>query len=286
MTTDKTKKLLMDTDIADAPDDAFALYMAMCMGADIVGVTTVFRDTEKRAETVKELLSAFGGGYENVPVVAGNGDKKTDDAADLIIDCCKKYGKELTVIAIGPFTNIARVIEKDPEALSLADKVVIMGGAYYKQYADWNVMCDVESAAKMFENVENLQCIGADVTHLLDIGEENAQRLIDYKGKNKAAAYVCRLYALWYKENPNDLTVLHDPLAVYYALHPEVCSTELAPVTVITDGAARGMTLNLNAYSKTAMNPFYSNIVPRTVKVAKTVDKNSFIDTFMKLFDE
>lgn len=286
MITEETKKLLIDTDIADAPDDAFALYMAMREGAEIVGVTTVFRDTEKRAETVKELLAAFGGGYENVPVAAGIGDKKDDAAADLIIDCCKKYGKELNIVAIGPFTNIARVIEKDPEALSLANKVIIMGGAYYKQYADWNVMCDVESAAKMFENAENLECIGADVTHLLDIGEENAQRLIHYKGKNKAAKYVCRLYARWYKENPGDLTVLHDPLAVYYALHPHVCATELAPVTVITDGAARGMTLNVKAYSKAEMNPFYNGMTPRSVKVAKNVDKNSFIDTFMKFFDE
>ncbi len=52
-------------------------------------------------------------------------------AFDFIIDSCYKYGKELTALAIGPFTNIAKVIEKDPNAFNHAQRVVIMGGKYY-----------------------------------------------------------------------------------------------------------------------------------------------------------
>ena len=76
---------------------------------------------------------------------------------DFIIDCCHRYGKDLTVVALGPCCNISKVIEKDPDALSSAAKVVIMGGAYFKQYADWNVMCDVAAADIMFRKVTHLE---------------------------------------------------------------------------------------------------------------------------------
>ena len=282
----KTPKLLIDTDIADAPDDAFAIYMAMKMGADIAGITTVFRDTRKRAKTVRKLLSAYGEGYENVPVVAGAGDAATDAAADFITEACKKYGKELIILAIGPFTNIARAVKKDPDALSLACKTVIMGGAYYRQYADWNVMCDVESAAVMFDGLDNLECIGADVTHMLDIGERNADIIASRADESGARGLVSALYADWRRENPNDNTVLHDPLAAYYALHPEVCRTESAHVAVITEGFGRGITLNADAYNKAYMNPaFEGRRASRRALVARDVDADGFISLFMELFN-
>ena len=157
------KKILLDTDIGDEIDDAMALYFAMSDGIEIVGITTVYKNTDERARISKRLLKLFGRGYENVPVFAGHGtpvaegeqeyphtchyhealssdeyapDGGKDDAIDFIIDCCERYGEELAVVAIGPFTNIARAIEKNRAAIGKAGKVVIMGGAYYRQYAD------------------------------------------------------------------------------------------------------------------------------------------------------
>jgi len=273
-----TKKLFIDTDIGDAPDDSLSLYMAMRMGFSLVGVTTVFGDTKKRAEKVKKLLSAYGRGYESVPVADGDG------AADLIIESCKKYGKDLTVVAIGPFTNIAKVIEKDPNALALAAEVVIMGGAYYRQYADWNVTCDPESAAIMFDSLTNLNCIGADVTHRLDIGKENADIITGYRG-DACGTLVAKELDAWVKANPDDLRVLHDPLAVYCAVHPEICTAERVHVAVITEGFGRGMTLNADAYSKAYMNlAFNGRDLSRKAKVAKAVNARGFMDLFMELF--
>lgn len=147
---------------------------------EIIGVTTVFRSTIQRARMTKKLLRLYGCGYEKTPVFAGYGTPfmekpqeygcvphyipdaeiyqpdsvRPEDAMDFIIQSCRRYGKELTVAAIEPFTNMARVIEKDPEALNLCKNVCIMGGAFFKQYADWNVMCDVEAADRMFRNLE------------------------------------------------------------------------------------------------------------------------------------
>jgi purine nucleosidase/pyrimidine-specific ribonucleoside hydrolase len=154
-------KLLIDTDLGDEIDDALALYFAMKKGFEMVGITTVFQNTAERARIAKRLLKLYGNGYEAVPVFVGHGtplaerereyghtchytselEKEEyapdgDGAVDFIIEQCKKWGKELVVVAIGPFTNIAKVIEKDSAALGLAKKVVIMGGAFFKQYAD------------------------------------------------------------------------------------------------------------------------------------------------------
>ena len=307
-------KILIDMDIGDDIDDAFALFFAMKLGYEIVGITTVYRDTAARARLTKELLSLFGEAGARIPVYAGHGPAfggqaplpsptylsqqppapsdarytpdgmDPDDAVDFIISACERYGKELTVAAIGPFTNMARVIEKDPTALGKAKKVAIMGGAFFKQYADWNVMCDVEAADAMFRCADNLECMGADVTHHLDIGEENSRYLLNLHPDDPAAAYVCGLYRQW-RPNSGRRAMLHDPLVILYAGEPEVCRMEEASVSVITEGVARGVTLNVDAYSKAAYNPACEGLDrTRKIKVAAEVRREYVIERFMECF--
>ncbi|MBR5539326.1 MAG: nucleoside hydrolase, partial [Clostridia bacterium] len=297
-------KYIIDMDIGDDIDDALALFFAMKLDIDIVGITTVFGDTEKRARIAKKMLKTYGGRYADVPVFAGCGKDEeafgkgymcqyTDDlndgayapdkgnAVDFIIDCCKEYGSDLAVLAIGPFTNIAKVIEKDKDVLNTVGKVVIMGGAYFKQYADWNVMCDVESAAKMYENVSILECLGADVTHTLPIGEENAE-ILKKLSNGDFEKYLSSLYRLWDARVNIRCAFLHDPLVVYYALHPEVCETEKIAVSVITEGPARGLTLNVTSYGKAWLNDYYKDkTVSKCTTVAKKIDSQKFVDLFM-----
>jgi purine nucleosidase/pyrimidine-specific ribonucleoside hydrolase len=305
-------KYIIDTDIGDDIDDAFALLYAMEMGMDILGVTTVFKNTTERARMVKKLFTLYGRGYENVPVYAGYGNalaskldtgshtcqytedidaysatsENRDDAIDFIIDSCKKYGKELTLISIGPFTNVAKVIEKDPDILKTIGGIVIMGGAYFKQYADWNVSCDPEAAEVMFDSLENIVCLGADVTHKLSIGEKNDKTILAYSGKNQAASYVSLLYRLWKEDKGGKIGVLHDPLVIHYAIDNTVCELEAAPVKVITEGYARGMTLNVKAYTKAYMNPAYSGARMNEHLLAREVDRERVIEGFMKIFKE
>ncbi len=303
-------KLIIDTDIGDEIDDALAIYYAMQMGIEIVGITTVFKNTDERARITKRLLSLYGKGYENVPVFAGHGtplaeerreyphtchfhDALTDEkyapdgyeneAVDFIIDACEKYGEELAIVAIGPFTNIARVVEKSPEALNKAKRVVIMGGAYYRQYADWNVMCDVEAADVMFSSLDNLECCGADVTHKLPLTAEEHKVLFDCK-KDEAAREIAELIRLWSIVNPDRYPTLHDPLAIEYAVNTAVCEAEGARVKVITEGFARGLTLNVDGYNKEYLNSVYADKKINTVTVAKDVGARGFIDMFLEVF--
>lgn len=277
------QKVLMDMDIGDDIDDAIALYAAMKRQFEIVGITTVFRNTIDRARQAKKMLHEYGNGYEDVPVYAGHGvpmgtapreyphiphytpdleddlytpdAMEPDSAVNFIIDSCRRYGGELTVIAIGPFTNIAKAIQKDKDALNSAAGVVIMGGAFYKQYADWNVICDVTAADIMFRNLHNLACIGADVTHQM-LGEKALyENLLAYEGRERGHVYLTELCRLWKKDRPKAKLLLHDPLVIYYVDDPGICDMEPASVIIMTDGYARGMTLNVDAYGKKHLNP-------------------------------
>ncbi len=303
-------KLIIDTDIGDEIDDALALYYAMRRGYEIVGITTVYKNTDERARITKRLLSLCGKGYEKAPVYAGHGtpiaarweeyphtchyheglsapeyapDGSADEAVDFIIDACERYGKELAIVAIGPFTNIARAIEKSPEALNRAARVVIMGGAYYRQYADWNVMCDAPAADIMFSKLTNLECVGADVTHRLPLSREEHEVMLNCKN-DRAAEEIGELIRLWSIVNPDRYPTLHDPLAVEYAVNTDVCETESARVKVITDGYARGLTLNVDGYNKDYMNSVYAGGRINEVTVAKDIDARAFIDKFLEVF--
>ncbi|MBQ8407612.1 MAG: nucleoside hydrolase [Clostridia bacterium] len=302
----KKAKIIIDMDIGDDIDDAIALYAAMRREFDIIGVTTVFQNTVERARQAKKLLIEYGNGYENVPVFAGHGgtihEKKEyrdhiphytpeldneiyapdgtdpDDAVNFIIESCHKYGKELTVIAIGAFTNIAKVIEKDGGALDSISRVVIMGGAYYKQYADWNVICDVEAADVMFRNLHNLECIGADVTHLMISEQALYDNLLHYSGNEKGHIYLTELCHLWEADRSKSDLLLHDPLVIYYVADSGICKMNSASVAVITDGYGRGMTLNVDAYGKKAYNPaaYVGFDEKHRTLVAETADRDTF----------
>lgn len=307
------QKILIDTDIGDDIDDAFALLLAANMKLDIVGVTTVFKNTVERARMAKKLLKLCGAPYADTPVYAGIGkplcgevdlDERTcqyspdledeiytpdntdpEAAIDFILDCCRKYGDELTIVAIGPFTNIAAAIKKDAQAISRAN-IVIMGGAYFRQYADWNVWCDPHAAKLMFESTRGIRCLGADVTHKLRLTPTEDAAIVNYRGDNAAAGYVSQLYKYWKGGREWLLGMLHDPLTVLCAVDPTYCEYKSAPVAVVTEGVARGMTVNIPEYGKARMNGNFADFdFAREHSLAHSVDRDAVIARFMRCFE-
>ncbi len=300
------RKILIDTDIGDAIDDSIALCTAMAQGFEIIGITTVFQNTAQRSRMARKLLKAYGQGYEAVPVYAGHSEpirrpavpynaiplytpdletpayapdsEDPDAAVDFIINACHTYGDDLTIIAIGPFTNLARVIEKDADALNQAGRVVIMGGAYLMQYADWNVICDVIAAQALFRSCHHLHCIGADVTHGLPARGALQEALLNPAQPSPVRRCLQEMCQSWCSLHPGEEIFLHDPLAICYAANPSLCTMMQASVVVLTDGYAKGMTLNIDAYQKQQMNPeaYQSLDTSRKVQFAAAVDKQTF----------
>ena len=299
-------KMLIDTDIGDDLDDTLALSMALSMQdkIEIIGVTTVFNDTALRAQMVKKLLDDYNysapiyagygkteGGFQTPPIPIFKtcpevfdttyiANKNPEDAIDFIIDCCYKYKKDLVLLAIGPFTNIHKVIKKDPNALKQIDKVVVMAGAFFKQYADWNVFCDPISAKTMFDNVDNLVALGADVTHLLGVPEEVSLKLINYSGDNKGIQNVAKTCKAVMDIWQGGKITLHDPLALYTAVDDKFVGLESAEIEVVTDGPMAGYTFNITAYCKKHLNGYYKDKDYNKVTVARTVKAEEFIKLF------
>lgn len=296
-------KILIDTDIGDDIDDALALLLAMELNMPIIGLTTVFLNTDIRARICKKLLKLYGEGYERVPVYAGTSSPEADfstalcqrtadlvkdefspdnkedfGAVDFIIESAKRYGKELTLLAIGPFTNVCAAIKKDAEAMASVGRIVIMGGAYYRQYADWNVSCDPYSADVMFGSLSNIECIGADVTHALGrISAELSDLMESRASEDSARGYVSELYRLWRKSTGGKIAMLHDPLVVYYLTDPNCLEMKPAQVAVITEGVGRGITLNLGEYTKAYMNPVLKDAqINRQLVAASVLNRDIF----------
>ena len=239
-------RILIDTDLGDDVDDAAAFMLALrCPELELVGVTTVYKDTEKRAEMVRELLRLHGG--EDIPVVAGCGraiverrfDEKEEPiqygilrerrgpseretgirAEDFILEELKK-DENLVILGMGAMTNLAMACMKDPERMKRA-KVIAMGGAFLSSRPEWNMICDPEAAAILLETVDDLVMLGLDVTKYLKIGRD---RLDAWKERGDA----CMDYFLEGVERFQEATgypvTFHDVLLIACLLDGQVVS--------------------------------------------------------------
>ena len=139
-------KVILDTDIGDDIDDAWALGLAMQSPAlDLVGVTITHGNTPARAKVACKLLHV--GGRDDVPVAVGRktGDEPeyqftwaedftakapvTQPAADFIVETVRKQPGEITLVAVGPLENVADALRKDPGIAKLFKRVVLMSGS-------------------------------------------------------------------------------------------------------------------------------------------------------------
>lgn len=289
-------RMIIDTDIGDDIDDALAIAWALKRNIKLEGITTVYRDAEKRSLIVERILKEAG--REDIPVYVGysetlspdakqlgklnyeeGGEKKKsdgDEAVSFIIECAEKYGEELTLLAVGPLTNLAIACMKAPESMKKIGQVVVMGGAFYVHTSEWNIACDPRAAQIVTQAGLQLTYVPWDVTRHIDIGVENYKHILETQDGG-VKGYISGLVNQWKK--PNGFTpLLHDPAAVYYCINPQVFETKDIPVKVIVDGEMKGLTLNLSYFFTGIEN---RDEYPR-VKVVTKTDNKHIVTEFMK----
>lgn len=294
-------KLLVDTDIGDDIDDALALGLGLKCGADIVGITTVFGDTVRRARIARKLLSAAG---RDVPVYAGLGEPYRghtkplvmsqysadldegcdpvnaggdgDRAVDFILNQAERYGEELTLLLIGPETNAARAVERDPALMRRVGRVVVMGGSFTLHHKEWNIVCDTEAARIVLESGCRVECVGWDVTQKVQLSRAQ-QEAICALHCGGLEGYLAGLVRRWSACN-GYAPILHDPLAMECCLRPDSVRMEETGVRVVQSGLCRGLTLNCNQ----CIHDDPALLAPVPIKAAVSVDAGRFIKYFMK----
>jgi purine nucleosidase len=255
------EKVIIDTDIGDDVDDAFALALAVKSPEfEIMGVSTTFGETELRAKLADRFLGEVG--RSDIPVMAGKATPATamsqrryaesghfaksshGDAADFLLDQIRKHPGEITLIAIGPLMNVGAAIDRDAATFRKLKRVVIMGGSIRKGYGDygynehvapspeWNILNDVASAQKLFASGVPLFVMPLDSTQLkLD----EVKRAFLFTRGTAVTDQLAILYHLWAQETPT----LFDPMAVAFALKPELCPVTPLHIRVDEKGFTR-----------------------------------------------
>jgi purine nucleosidase len=256
------EKVILDTDIGDDIDDAFAVALALrSPELQILGITTTFGDTETRAKLLDRFLAEVG--RPEIPVAAGapSPPKSTltqrryaesghfakpshPDAVAFLLEQIRRYPGQITLIAIGPLMNVGAAIDKDPGTFRKLKRVIIMGGSIKRGYGDlgfgppqppqpeWNILNDIPSAQKLFAAGVPLFVMPLDATQLkLD----EVKRAFLFSQGIPLTDALTLLYHQWGQETPT----LFDPMTIAFLVNPTLCPVQPMRIRVDDKGFTR-----------------------------------------------
>lgn len=242
MTHEQRLPVILDTDIGTDVDDVVALAeLLRADTVDLLAVTTVYVDAALRARLVRAVLRAAGraaipigvgadqpllrrdplywAGWEDEGLPAdGVGDASAaPHAVDLLIREIMARPGEVTVVAIGPLTNLALALLREPALARAARRVVIMGGRVERhadqladRHAEHNIWCDPEAAQIVLTSGAPITLVPLDVTTQVLIRRE---ALDDLRAGDELARLVADQLDRYFAHLGRDWTHMHDPLA-------------------------------------------------------------------------
>lgn len=173
-----------------------------------------------------------------------------EGAVDFIIESLKSE-ENVSIIALGPLTNIAKAIDKDKEAMKNLKELVLMGGAFKShgncsQVAEFNFWVDPHAAEKVFNELNrNITMVGLDVTREVVLTPNYIEMIKQFNEPlGDLIVDITRFYVDFHWMQERTLgCVINDPLAVAYFIDRSICSGEEYYVDVVTEGKAIGMSL-------------------------------------------
>ncbi len=214
---------------------------------------------------------------------------------DLIIELAHKYPHEITLIPVGPLTNIALAVSKDPSIASLIKDVVIMGGSIsggnVNAVAEANIYNDPEAASIVFNaGWHSLIMVGSDIGERTLFTRHNLQELQSVRGPESDFVAQIAKFLIELSEKYGDIgTAMYDPLAVGVALDPEIVTTKEMRVDVELRGEfTRGETV-ANRRGAIERNVLHGDrywiegldTVPPNAKVCVGVNADRFLNMFV-----
>ena len=236
-------------------------------------------------------------GMGNIELPRPEADCRPDGrfAPDLIIEMVHAMPGEITLLPVGPLTNIALAVLKDPSIVPRVKEVVLMGGSITEgnvtAVAEANIYNDPEAAHVVFHAGWKVTMVGLNVTHRTNFGRPHLERLDDTQGRlNDFAVDVMRFLVDLSAEFGADGTPMHDPLAVGVAIDPSFVETRHMRVDVEARGEfTRGMTVG-NRYNMVERNEAFGERLKMTgidrvepnAHVAVEVDAERFLTFFIE----
>lgn len=275
--------VILDTD--PGIDDAMALYLLLRSPAiDLRAITTVYGNaavatTTRNACLLRQLFGAATPiargashpllpreqvdypvqvhGADGLSGMAGSGDvdERLDPrpAHELICDMVNAEPGRISLLAIGPLTNLALALRHDPGIAKKVAQVVVMGGAFgthghfgnVTPVAEANIFNDPEAADLVFTAAWRVVVVGLDVTQQVVMSEDFLRRLRQQDAPASDFLWgITRGYQRFYQARDGIAGIYsHDASAAAFLIAPDAFELRSGPVRVATEGIARGQTI-------------------------------------------
>jgi len=247
-------KLLLDTDIGSDIDDAICLaYLLAHPDCELLGITTVSGEPDKRAMLASAICQAAG---RDIPILPGaplplliephqplaqqaaalahwphRHDFPSGHAIGLLRETIYRHPGEVTLLAIGPLTNVALLFALDPEIPPLLKGLYMMVGAFGRENEiwrqEWNALNDPHAAALVYRAQPPVhRSIGLDVTLQVRMDAAEVRR----RFQTPLLRPVLDMAEVWFQNRPE--VTFHDPLAAVSIFAPDVCTYTRGKVAV------------------------------------------------------
>jgi inosine-uridine nucleoside N-ribohydrolase len=271
-------KVIIDTD--PGVDDSMAILFALRSPAiEVVGLTTVFGNASIDNATAN-ALTLVGMAGESIPVARGAGHPLVKplrppptfvhgsdglgetgrqkpvgepiemSGAEFIVDMARRFPGEITLVPVGPLTNIALALALEPHLPELIKEVVLMGGAASVEgnvspVAEANIFGDPHAADIVFNAPWKVTMVGLDVTTKVRMTDDILERMAEADPDFGGFIYsISRFYKDFYESRGvTGGFYVHDPSAVAYVIAPELFEVKAARVRVASAGLAAGQTI-------------------------------------------
>jgi uridine nucleosidase len=275
------RQIIIDTD--PGVDDAMAIFLALASPElDVIGLTTIFGNVHTELATTNALRLLEIAGRTEIPVAKGAENPLTrpyagpvsfvhgedgqgnvflpppetkavrERAATFIVEQVMAHPGEITLVPIGPLTNMALAMRLEPRIVANVQQVVLMGGnalapGNASPAAEANIHNDPEAADVVFGAAWPVTMVGLDVTHQVHMTPQQIARHAQAAGPMaqhlaKIIPFYQSFFETAYSASNLQGIYVHDSSAIAYLIDPTLFEVKRWPIRVETEGLGRGKT--------------------------------------------
>ncbi|WP_369976512.1 nucleoside hydrolase [Xanthomonas bundabergensis] len=263
-----TQKVVVSTDIGDDIDDAFALALLLrSPELDVLGIASAWGDTGLRAQLLQRLLRQAGRsaiplaiGQQTASAIPfsqerwaaqGTRPRNAPDAAEFILAQARRHPGQVTLLVLGPLTDAARALQRDPQGFAMLRQVVLMGGSVRAGYGksryrpanppapEYNIVSDIGAAQRVFAAGVPLVMLPLDATQ---VTLEEPERVALFAHGDPLTDALTQLYYQWRDTDQpwaSATPTLFDVVPVAQLLDPGLCPTVPLRIAVDDQGYTR-----------------------------------------------